>query len=117
MDKGPRKKSPTLEEYARIHRPDLSAAEAAKLLGVTDRTIVRHRARLGLSQATAGGPAARPSPELLAEIEDRLNDGWPVREIERTYGTTWRTVTRHFPGRSWTKSQAGAYGRLVTNLR
>ncbi|QOI67675.1 helix-turn-helix DNA-binding domain protein [Arthrobacter phage Orcanus] len=116
MDKGPRKKSPTLEEYARIHRPDLSAADAAKLLGVTERTIVRHRARLGLSQASPGA-AARPTPERLAEIEARLNDGWPVREIERTYGTTWRTVTRHFPGRSWTKAQAGSFGRLVTNLR
>lgn len=111
MHKRPR--SLTLEEYARIHRPDLSAADAAKLLGVSARTITRHRARLGVSQASPGG-AVRPSPELLAEIAARLDDGWPVKEVARTYGTTWRTVARHFPGRSWTRAEAGRHARLVS---
>ncbi|UVK62569.1 helix-turn-helix DNA binding domain protein [Arthrobacter phage TaylorSipht] len=110
MHKRPR--SLTLDEYARIHRPDLTAAQAAELLGVSARTIVRHRARLGLSQASAGG-ANRPTPELLAKIAASLDDGWPVREVERTYGTTWRTVVRHFPGRSWNRSQVGQYARMA----
>lgn len=106
-------RSLTLEEYARIHREDLTAAEAARLLGVSTRTIVRHRARLGVSQANPGAHA-RPTPERLAEIAARLDEGWPVREVERTYGTTWRTVARHFPGRGWTKSEAGRHARLVS---
>lgn len=114
MDK--RTRNLVREEYARMHRPDLSAAEAAQLLGVTPRTIVRIRARLGVSQPTSGG-AVRPSPERLAEIEARLDDGWSVREIERTYGTTWRTIAAHFPGRSWTRSQAGKHARLVSSHR
>ncbi|UXE05175.1 helix-turn-helix DNA binding domain protein [Arthrobacter phage Jamun] len=109
-----RPRSVTIEDYARIHRPDLSTTQAAKLLGVTPRTITRYRARLGLSQASPGG-ANRPSPELLAEIAARLDDGWPVKEVARTYGTTWRTVVRHFPGRSWTKKQVGQYARMVSS--
>lgn len=111
MDK--RTRSLVHEEYARMHRPDLTTAEAAELLGVNPRTITRIRARLGVSQPTTGG-ACRPGPELLAEIEARLDDGWSVREIERTYGTTWRTIARHFPGRSWTRSQAGQHARLLS---
>ncbi|AYN58260.1 helix-turn-helix DNA-binding protein [Arthrobacter phage Kepler] len=113
MDKRPRTRSATLEDYARIHRPDLTAAEAAELLGVTPRTIVRHRARLGVSQPNPGG-RARPTPERLEEIRARLDDGWSTKEITRTFGITWRTINRHFPGRGWTKAQAGEFARFVS---
>ncbi|ASR83200.1 DNA binding protein [Arthrobacter phage Abidatro] len=109
-----RPQSVTLEDYARIHRPDLAAAEAAKLLGVTPRTITRYRARLGVSQPSHGG-AVRPSPELLAEIAARLDDGWPVKEVCETFHVCHKTVTRHFPGRAWTRSQIGRHARLVSS--
>ncbi|WNM65702.1 helix-turn-helix DNA binding domain protein [Arthrobacter phage Vulpecula] len=111
MHKRPR--SVTIEEYAGMHRPDLSAAEAARRLGVSARTITRYRARLGVSQPSAGA-TARPSPEALAEIAARLDDGWPLKEIERTLGITYKTLARHFPGRGWTPSQAGKHARLVS---
>lgn len=101
-----------LEDYARIHRPDLTAAEAAERLGVTPRTVARYRARLGLSQASPGG-AARPSPELLAEIAARLDDGWPFKEVSETFHVCHKTLTRYFPGRAWSPSQVGKHAKLV----
>jgi len=115
MDNRTRRKYGTAEDYARIHRPGLSTAEAAELLGVAPRTITRHRASLGLSQPRPAEQIRPKTPEELARMEAMLDDGAPIREVERTFGTTWRTVTQHFPGRAWTKSQAGQYARLVNS--
>lgn len=106
----------TLEEYASIHRPDLPAAEAARQLGVSARTITRYRARLGVSQAHPDA-TKRMTPEQLAAIEAKLDDGWPLLEIEKTLGVTYKTIARHFPGRAWTRSQIGTHARLVSNAR
>ncbi|QOP64928.1 helix-turn-helix DNA-binding domain protein [Arthrobacter phage Brynnie] len=108
-----RPRSVTIEEYARLHDPELSAAEAARQLGACARTIQRHRAKLGLGQATPK-TGKRMTPETLAEIEARLDDGWPLKEIEKTLGVTYKTLVRHFPGRAWTPSQVGTYARLVS---
>jgi hypothetical protein len=116
MHKQPRKKRVPIEEYARIHRPDLSTVAAAERLGVNPRTITRFRARLGLSQEHHGA-TRRLTPEELARVEAMLNDGAPVREVERTFGMCWRTVTKHFPGRAWNRSQIGQYARVVSAHR
>lgn len=41
------------------------------------------------------------SPELRRQVQDRLNDGWPFKEIEQTLGVSYYMLRKHFPGRAW----------------
>lgn len=102
--------------YLQIHHPGISATEAAAALNVTRRTITRVRARLNLSQPSPH-TTRRYTPDDLARIAARLDDGWSFREIERTEKTTWRTIARHFPGRSWTREQIGAHAATLARHR
>lgn len=100
--------------YAEIHDPDLTVQDAAKRLGVTPRSIQRARAALGISRPN---PRARPiSPELHARIGQMVEDGCSIREIERTLGTTWQTVTRYYPGSAWSWQDVGRYAATVRKL-
>lgn len=46
-----------------------------------------------------------------------LDDGASVSETARTVGFNPTTVTRHFPGRAWDKSQVGKHGANVRRLQ
>lgn len=74
--------------------------QLAQHFGVSESTIARHRAALGIS-----APRLLLTPERLATIETMLDDGLPFREIQRTEGADMATLRKYFPGRQWTTEQ------------
>lgn len=78
----------------------------AEATGMSTRQISRIRVREGITESK---PINKPD---FAELARRLDDGWSFKEIQRTYGTTYETMQRHFPGRAWTKAQAAELARL-----
>lgn len=41
--------------------------------------------------------SANVTPERLELIRTRLEEGWSLNQLKKTYGITWATVNRHFP--------------------
>lgn len=111
------------EELLALHHAGKTANEIAQALGVTTRTVERYRARLGVSVPSPRS-AWRVSPEWKARVEALLEDGTSLAEAARTVGCNDVTMRRHFPGRGWTKEQAGEFGntalranRVLRNVR
>lgn len=67
--------------------------------------------------------AATITRERLQLFEACLDDGWSFSQIRQTYGATWQTLNRHFPGRGMSRTEGArlgasarrAYQRVVTN--
>jgi transcriptional regulator GlxA family with amidase domain len=90
-----------LDAFARAAREEgVTFADLAERFGCSIDTVRRTRAKLGIPS-----PARRLAGELRERVEAAIEDGWSVKEIERTYGVEHRTVTRHFPGAHWTLAQ------------
>jgi hypothetical protein len=51
--------------------------------------------------------SANVTPEKLELIRQRLDEGWSINQLKKTYGITWATVNRHFPNRGMDRSEAG----------
>lgn len=100
--------------YLELLAAGITVSEAAHRLGISDRTVQRLRAELGLQ---GNPPAPRITAEELRQMEALLDDGWSYREIERHTGHDQQTVARHFPGRGWTPHQAGTYARMLDQLK
>lgn len=49
--------------------------------------------------------------------EQMLRDGCSYYEIARTLGRSETPFRRHFPGRGWTKTEAGQYGAFVHRMQ
>lgn len=94
------------ESIAELTRKGQSASQIARRLGIAERTVQRARIRTGTSRTPHRNSGRRYSPEFLAVAEKRLDEGWPIREIARTYGVNEKHLSRHFPGRGWTIEQA-----------
>lgn len=80
----------------------MSATEIAGVLGITDRSVIRHRKAAGI---TRGVCPDRMPPEAFARAEELFDDGCSISEVARTIGYNARTVRKHFPGRGWTREQ------------
>lgn len=92
-------------------------ARIAALAGCSDRQVLRYKRDMGLT-VRPNALAAQPiSQERLAAIEERLNDGWSVREISRHLHVHEETITRHFPGSSWGPELRREYIRLLRQLK
>jgi DNA-binding CsgD family transcriptional regulator len=112
--KGP---DPELVGYRReaiieMTRAGRSIADIAAHLGVTERTVIRHRKAAGISR-----PAI---PAMTAgEIETArtlLEDGASYSEVGRTIGRNPKTLQLHFPGFGWTQAQASEYRHMRQEL-
>lgn len=97
---------PNHDEAVRLARQGLTGAQIRELTGVSTRQLSKIRVRYGIS---APRPRKQPDWDL---IESRLDDGWPFREITRTYGVSWETLNARFPGRAWSKAQVGSFTRM-----
>lgn len=75
-------------------------AEVAKEAGCSPRTVSTVRQTYGFRSHVF------LSPEQLALIEEKLDDGWSFAEIHRTLGHDTKVLASHFPGRGWSKEQA-----------
>lgn len=92
-----------IETVARYTARGWSASNIAKVMGVTERTVTRIRAKAGVTQPGCARP--RWTPERRAFFESLLDDGWSFQEIARTHGADASALSRHFPGRGWTPAQ------------
>lgn len=100
--------------YTEIHRPGLTAAEAARKLGCHERTINRVRAQLGLTTKTG---ISRAEPARLEQARQLINDGASLLDVERTTGLARKTLRRHFPDyHGWSATERGIYARQVDKL-
>ncbi|KRE72604.1 hypothetical protein ASG77_08000 [Arthrobacter sp. Soil762] len=82
-------------------------------MGVTERTISRHKRALGLSAPKA---PFRPLEEWLPEADRLLEEGYSQVAVAELLGVGSSTVSKYFPGRGWTDQQKGAYAIEVRRL-
>ena len=93
------------EQVTAMTRRGMTADQIAETLGVTSRTVARHRVTAGIAQAAP----ARVTPDQWQTAERMLDDGCSLTEIARTIGASPTTVAAHYPGRGWTKQQVGEW--------
>lgn len=96
-------------QVAAMTRLGMTAAEIADALKVTERTVERDRAAAGLSRP----PAPRLTDHELARAQSLIDDGCSHSEVARTLGVHQTTVSRYFPGRGWSFTQAGHHAATV----
>lgn len=97
------------EQIAKLHAAGKSAKAIAEELQCTTRTVVRWRARNGLSNPSSPLAGSRISTERLAAVRRMVEDGASVNEIRKTLHVWPLTVRRYFPDASWTKAQTGEF--------
>ena len=90
-----------------------SAGAIAVRLGISSRTVTRHRSRLGI---------ARTAPPRLTQEQENLmqalvDDGCSVREIARTIGCSDTAVSRRHPDAAWTRTQVSDYATVCRAMR
>ena len=95
-----------------LTRQGYSSTFIADKLGITKRSVQRHRRQAGLSQTT------RPSytQAEIAQAQALLEDGASYLEVARTLQRGVEALRKRFPGYGWTKSQACMYGRMRRQL-
>lgn len=96
-----------------LTREGYSASEIAAFLGVTKRTVVRIRRKLGITKPPAGLPLSAEELRIAAEM---LADGCSYTETARTLGRGVHTMIRRFPGYGWDRQQSAAYSVAVRRL-
>lgn len=79
-----------------------SAPHIAAVLGITERSVIRHRQRAGITQGQKAPPMTEHEIRRAAEL---LDDGCSYNETARTLGRDPKTLQRRFPGRGWTPQQ------------
>lgn len=91
-----------------------TAREIADQLGVTPRTVVRHRKAAGISKP---GPREFTARETLRAIE-LLDDGASYSEVARTLGRGYKAVRNNAPGYPlWDKQKAAETASLARTMR
>ncbi|QDH92495.1 helix-turn-helix DNA binding domain protein [Gordonia phage Dmitri] len=96
-----------------LTRAGLSAPQIAERLGITTRTVQRHRVAAGIAQP----PARHLTPEQIEKARQLLVDGASYKEAARTIGCDKATVAKRFPGYAWTLSECGRWGRFLDRTR
>jgi len=102
------------EAVARMTRQGQSASQIAVQLGITKRSVVRHRRVAGVS----GKHCSTPIPEEdLAFAKSILDEGASYSEAAASIGRSYKILAQKFPGYGWTRSQAIEYRWLNQRLR
>ena len=103
------------DRVAELTRQGLTAGTIAEILGITKRSVQRHRKERGVTQP----PAVHMTAEELLRAKEMLEDGASCREVARTLGRTHGTILKRFPECKWTKSQRlqqATLGRQMSRL-
>lgn len=100
------------ETITRLTQAGYSLAQIAVRLGITERTVQRHRKAAGLTQ-----PIAPPmSQHEIAIARELLEDGASYSEVRRSIGRCVETLQRHLPGYGWNQTMAAEYRHLRERL-
>ncbi len=105
------------EQVAKLTREGKTAREISELLGCTKRTVSRARGATGTAKPVLGFACHPITAERLEQIRSMVEDGTPVREIEKTLGTTHQTVNKYFPGASWSREQISEHTSVIQRAR
>ncbi|QOC55918.1 helix-turn-helix DNA binding domain protein [Gordonia phage DirtyBoi] len=98
---------------AELTRAGLTASQISDRLGITTRTVQRHRVAAGIAQP----PARHLTPEQIDTARQLIDDGASYKEAARTIGCNKVTVAKRFPGRGWTLAECGRWGRFLDKTR
>ena len=93
------------EQVTAMTRRGMNATQIGEALGITARTVLRHRVAAGIAQPAS----VRVTDKQWQTAERMLQDGCSLAEIARTIGADSKTIATHFPGRGWTKQQVGEW--------
>ena len=96
-----------------LTRDGRSARDIAEILGITERSVLRHRRAAGLSRE----PGTPMTADELRRAEALLNDGCSLQEVARTLGRSARTIKRRFPGRAWTRAQIDEHLSMIRRFK
>lgn len=107
----------TLDEglFHQLQQDGLSTRATAARLGVTERTVQRHRAIHGYSTPSPA-TANRVTPEWREWANQLAADGASQVEIARTTGVTHQTVHRHLPDAKWDQKTVGTHAAAIRRL-
>lgn len=101
------------ERIEALIRSGLTVAGVAEAAGVSRRTVIRARRRLGIQVRPPRAPLTAEELNLAKRL---LEDGASYTEVGRTIGCRDMTVSKHLPGYAWTKSMAGRHSMVIRGL-
>ena len=90
-----------------------SAEEIAVRLGISSRTVTRHRSRLGIARAVP----PRLTDEQLQRAQSLIEDGCSIAEVARTVGCSHFAISRRFPDAAWSRAQCAEWMALMRATR
>jgi len=96
-------------EVAMLTRLGLTTPDIAARLAVTERTILRDREKLKLTQPITWRPITDSQHRRALAM---IADGASLLEVARTLGFTGNQLRRKYRGMGWTPSQIGAYSAM-----
>lgn len=105
------------ELIAKLTREGKTARQVSELLGCTKKTVHRVRLATGTAQQIPEFAGKPITAERLEQIRSMVEDGTPVREIEKTLGTSHQTVNKYFPGASWSREQISEHTSVIQRAR
>lgn len=102
--------APTTDQRDRIEsiiKSGLNTKEAARALGLSERSVLRWQLRLGLREP-------KPAPVLEEGWEERaealLEEGAPYSAVSDILGVSRSRIRKTFPGRGMSLHDAGVMG-------
>lgn len=102
------------EQIVALTRRGWTARQIANRLGISMRTVVRHRVAAGIGRP---GPREFTARETLRAIE-LLDDGASYAEVARTLGRGQKAVMNNAPGYPlWDKRKAAEAASLARAMR
>ncbi|WP_084459499.1 helix-turn-helix domain-containing protein [Mycolicibacterium houstonense] len=108
----PRLTESQIERIAVLSRRGVGCEEIAAAVGCSLGSVWYARRRKGLSDRSA----YTLTSEQLARADALLADGASFTEVARTIGTTTSAVCKRFPGRGWSHTECGSYGKFLARM-
>lgn len=102
------------QQVAELTRKGRTAAQIGAVLGISDRSVVRHRRVAGCLVTEYHTPLTAAE---IAEAERLLDEGCSYAETARTLGRGARTLREHFPGRGWDRQTMNEHLAVVRRCR
>lgn len=86
-----------------------TAKDIAEILGITERSVTRHRSRAGIARAVKP-PLTQSELDAARQL---LCDGASYKDVARTIGCSSTRLAHHLPGYAWTYQEIGRHSRMM----